>query len=111
VYVLGSFTAAGPTFNFNVLDPPVYYTRQGKTFSTTGGSTEAVIVRVLPPNVSIVNNKNGTVTVTWDQTDGTTGPGTLYSAPSVNGPWTSVSVSGSYTTSTTGPAQFFRAGL
>lgn len=111
MYVVGTFTAPGTQFSFNVLSPPVYYTRQNQTFSTQGGSVEAVIVRVLPPNVTIVNNKNGTVTVTWDQTDGTTGPGTLYSAPSVNGPWTSVSVSGSYTTSTTGVAQFFQAGL
>jgi len=111
VYVVGSFTAPGTQFTFKVLDPIVTIVRQGQTFTDQGGSIGSVVVRVLPPNVTIVNNHNGTVTVTWDQTDGTTGPGTLYSAPTLNGPWTSQGVSGSYTTSTTGPAQFFRGGF
>jgi hypothetical protein len=111
VYVVGNFTAPGTQFTFNVLDPIVTYTRQHQTFTDQGGSIGSVVVRVLAPKVTIVNNNNGTVTVTWDQTDGTTGPGTLYSAPSVNGPWTSQGVSGSYTTSITGAAEFFRVGL
>ena len=112
MYVVGTFTApASSQYTFNVLDPIVSYTRQGQTFTTQGGSIGSLVVRMLPPNVTIVNNNNGTVTVTWDQTDGTTGPGKLYSAPSVTGPWTSQGVSWSYTTSTTGTAQFFQAGL
>jgi hypothetical protein len=78
------------------------------------GNINAVVVRLAPPNISIVNNNNGTVTVTWDQNLKDTltgaGPAHLLSAPSLSGPWTDQGVSGTLTVSTSGTqAQFFKA--
>ena len=53
------------------------------------------------PSLSIVNNGNGTVTVTFD--------GKLQAAPTVNGPWQSVDAASPLTISADEAAQFGRA--
>jgi hypothetical protein len=96
VYIMGTFVAAGTSENIIEQTP-----------STGTGYINALVVRLGPPQVSIVNNLNGTVTVTWDQT---TVGAHLLSAPSLSGPWTDQGVSGTLTVSTSGTqAQFFKA--
>ena len=57
----------------------------------------AVAVEVEPPSLSIVNNGNGTITVTFD--------GKLQAATSVNGPWADVAGATSPLTISAGEAQ------
>ena len=57
----------------------------------------AVAVEVEPPALSIVNNGNGTVTVTFE--------GKLQAAASVNGPWADVAGATSPLTISAGEAQ------
>jgi hypothetical protein len=96
VYIVGTFVAAGTTENIIEQTP-----------STGTGYINALVVRLGPPQVSIVNNLNGTVTVTWDQTSV---GAHLYSASSLTGPWTDRGTSGTLTVATSATkAQFFKA--
>jgi hypothetical protein len=100
VYIVGTFVAPGTSENIIEQTP-----------STGTGYINALVVRLGPPQVSIVNNLNGTVTVTWDQT---TVGAHLYSAPSLSslkpGKWTDNGTSGSLTVPATG-TEFFEAGI
>ena len=61
----------------------------------------AVAVKVEPPTISVVNNGDGSVTVTFE--------GTLQSAPTVNGPWSDVGGASPLTIPADQAAQFGRA--
>ncbi len=108
VYIVGTFLAASETQDIIQFLPG---NASGGDFGS--GNMNAVVVRLAPPQVSITNNQNGTVTVMWDQVlmDNLTGagPARLYSAPSLSGPWTDLGTSGSVVIPITDTQKFFRA--
>jgi hypothetical protein len=60
----------------------------------------------VPPTVTGITRNGNNITVTW------VGGGTLYSSPSLNGPWTSTNDSdGSYTESVGAVPKYYRAAL
>lgn len=107
VYVTGSFTAADTT-QTAILQLPG--TADGRDVNS--GNLNALVVRLDPPKVRIINNGNGTVTVNWDQTVDGVGPARLESTTSLSGAptWTDLGASGSVTVPVSG-SQFFRAVL
>ena len=103
VYVVGTFLAASNTQNI-ILELP----GNASGGDVGAGSMTALVLRVAPPpspTLSIVNNHDGTITVTWDQTPNAH----LQSASSLSVTWTDLGTSGSVTVPMSGDQQFFRA--
>jgi hypothetical protein len=110
VYVVGTFVASNATQNVVMQLPG-----NGSGGDVNAGNLQALVVWLTPPQVSLVINHNGTLTVNWNQnltdTQSGVGPAHLQSASSLTGPWTDLGTSGSITAPISGGQLFYRAVL
>jgi len=89
-YLMGTFVATNSDMSFSQVLPSGH------------GYFGAIVVRQAPPAVSVAR-AGSSMNVSWDA-------GSLWQAPSVNGPWSQViGATSPYPVSTTAPQMFFRA--